>query len=99
MTIQANFVRTFTEVNDEEGTISSEEWKPSHSNFTKFVETDKRHAVANVRRVLKEANRPMSFKELKECLLHSNDMLDKVISSELKLKHLVETKGRYYFNS
>ena len=77
-----------------EDDVENEIWNPSPQGFVAFQVRDAQQATRNIAMVL-GLSRPLSTKELKECLLHSTDCIERVLSASVKNGSLLEEKGRY----
>jgi hypothetical protein len=81
-------------INDKEE-ISSDHWNPKPETFARFLKRDLVLAKFNMMQVLQHSKEPMMFREIKECLLHSSDTLEKVLSDKVASGQVVENKGSY----
>lgn len=76
---------------DEE--ISREEWEPSTKQMLAYLKREKELAVGNLRLCLLSG--PLSFKNLRECVLHTADTMEQVITSEIASGRVKEDSGEY----
>jgi hypothetical protein len=74
--------------------IGNDEWNPTHEAFEKFLSRDFVLAVTNVRMAL-VGSRPMTMRDIKESCLHSNDVIERVLSAKIANGTVKEEKGRY----
>ncbi len=85
----------FNQYQDDEDTISSDDWNPTPITFTAFLKRDFVLASNNVKKLMLEAGRPVTVKELKESSLHSVDVIDQVLVSMIASGLVQENKSRY----
>lgn len=67
-----------------EDTVTSEEeekWNPTPEVFEAFLVRDEQLAASNLRLLLKGSRNPVSLKELRGSLLHSNETIDRVLAA------------------
>jgi hypothetical protein len=88
-----NEIRSFEESDEE---VSSENWNPSPETFNNFLKRDFVLAGHNMNQVLRNASEPLLFREIKECLLHSTDVVERVLVSKIASGNVVEEKGHYH---
>ena len=81
-------------VNDED-TIGTDTWNPRPEIFNHFLKRDFVLCSKNVQQMLLSTKEPQSLRELKECLLHSHDVIERVLSSKIASGMVREDKGRY----
>lgn len=70
-------------------------WEPTPAIFEAFLKRDFELAQRNVQMVMSARNAPMTLRDLKDCLLHSNDTIERVLSSQIVSGQVKEEKGRY----
>lgn len=75
--------------------IGHDDWNPRPEVFAGFLERDAVLAVANVMRVLREATGPLLFRELKDCLIHSTDTIERALNAKRASGQVREEKGRF----
>lgn len=80
---------------DDEMEGGSDDWNPTPAIFEGFLKRDFSLCARNMQLALENARSPLSFKELKEQLLHSADVIERVITSKIASGHLFENKGKY----
>jgi hypothetical protein len=77
-------------------TVDTEEkWNPTPAVFEAFLVRDEELATSNLRKVLTGRKDPVSIKELRGSLLHSNETIDRVLLSGIKAGVIQESKGEY----
>jgi hypothetical protein len=74
--------------------IGNDEWHPTPETFEKFLSRDFVLAVNNIRLAM-VGSRPMTLRDLKESCLHSNDVIERVLSAKIANGTVKEEKGRY----
>jgi hypothetical protein len=81
---------------DEVCSPNPDSWKPTEKTYEKFVGRDFALCSTNIT-VLLRANGAMSPKELKECLLHSTDTIERalVVKVEARKVYPADADGRY----
>lgn len=70
----------------------SEDWNPTSEVLQAFMVRDFELAQSNVQQAM---TRPMTVRELKECTLHSQDVIERVLSSKIASGLVSESKGKY----
>lgn len=75
--------------------IGRDDWNPRKEVFEGFLKRDLVLAGFNVERVLREADKPLLFREIKECLIHSTDTIERALVSKVASGTVREEKGRY----
>lgn len=80
---------------DDEMEGGSDDWNPTPAIFEGFLKRDFDLCSRNMRMILNDARGSMTFKSLKECLLHSADVIERVITSQIASGKMVENKGNY----
>ena len=86
--------QTQNQNDQDDESIGSDEWNPTPESFQKFLTRDFALASNNVRLAL-TGSRPMTLRDLKESCLHSNDVIERVLTSKVASGSVVEEKGRY----
>jgi hypothetical protein len=74
--------------------IGSDDWKPTKEAFKSFLDRDLVQAMNNVRLAM-VGSRPMTLRDIKESCLHSNDVIERVLTSRIASGTVKEEKGRY----
>jgi hypothetical protein len=85
--------RSMPDPNDEDS-IGSDVWNPTPKAFEAFLARDFALAINNVRMAL-TGSRPMTLRDLKESCLHSNDVIERVLSAKVANGTVKDDKGRY----
>jgi hypothetical protein len=52
-------------------------------------------AGLNMKQVLRSSDRPLLFREMKDCLLHSTDVIERALTSFVASGDVAEDKGYY----
>lgn len=71
------------------------EWKPTREEFGAYMKRDEELAFGNMRQVLKDAGREVSFRDIRECLLHSLDTVEYVLDQLIRSGEVSENRGRF----
>jgi hypothetical protein len=64
-------------------TLDREEWHPTPEQLEAHLQREVQMARHNLRVLLSGSKRPQSFKELRDCVLHSAETLDAALKLEL----------------
>jgi hypothetical protein len=91
--VAPNYREVVNQDDDVEG--GSDDWNPTPAIFEGFLKRDFALCARNMQMALENARQPLSFKEMKEQLLHSADVIERVITSKIASGHLFENKGKY----
>jgi|SRR5208282_4005460 len=88
---------TYREVANQDGDVEggSDEWNPTPAIFEGFLKRDFVLCARNMQMALENARQPQSFKDMKECLLHSQDVIERVLSSRISAGTLTVNSGKY----
>jgi len=73
----------------------NDDWNPSQETFDKFLVRDFALAQRNIQQVLANRGVPMPLREIKECSLHSIEVIERVLASKMASGLVREDKGRY----
>ena len=80
---------------DDDETISNDFWTPSEFRFNEFLKRDFVLASRNIASALNNSDVPLSFREIKEQVLHSANVIERVLTSKVASgAYRVET-GKY----
>lgn len=85
----------FTQVSEDDDIDGGDKWCPTPKAFTAFMKRDFDLCSNNVRIVLENASGPQSFRDLKECMLHSVDCVERVLAARIVSGSIREEAGRY----
>jgi hypothetical protein len=87
---------TATKQNDEDEDQNRDEWHPTPEVFEAFLKRDLELATSNLVKAMTGVKFPMTLRDLKDCLLHSVDVIERVLTS-LQAAGRISTddKGRY----
>ncbi len=91
--VAPNYREVVNQDDDVEG--GSDDWNPTPAVFEGFLKRDFLLCSRNMQMALENARQPQSFKDLKEQLLHSADVIERVITSRIASGNLFENKGKY----
>ena len=83
-----------TFANDED-TIGSDNWNPTQKTYDHFIKRDFVLCSKNIHQLLLNNREPATLRELKECLLHSHDVIERVLSSKIASGLVREENGHY----
>ncbi len=70
-------------------------WNPTPENFQAFLVRDEQLAAGNIQVALRNSRGPISFKELKDSVLHSSALVERVLAASVANGSVLESKGRY----
>lgn len=73
----------------------SDDWNPTPAVFEGFLKRDFLLCSRNMQMALENARQPQSFRDLKECLLHSQDVIERVLTSRVAAGTLTVSNGKY----
>lgn len=85
----------FANPNADDVEVGTDTWLPTPAVLEGFFKRDFVLCGRNMQMVLENARMPLSFREVKEQLLHSVDVIERVITSKIASGHLFEAKGKY----
>jgi hypothetical protein len=80
---------------NDDDTIGTDDWNPTEKTFNHFLKRDFVLCSKNVQQLLLSTRDSQSLRELKECLLHSHDVIERVLASKIASGLVKEEKGRY----
>ena len=80
---------------DADDVIGSDKWSPSKETFKGFLVRDYQLATHNLQMAMRNQGTPMSFRDLKEQLLHSADTVELVLTTLFSTKKITENQGKY----
>lgn len=82
---------------DDKDTVDAEneKWNPTPAIFEGFLVRDYELATQNVSMLMQARRAPMSAKELKDQSLHSSDVIERVLTSNVAAGLMTEAKGKY----
>lgn len=75
--------------------LDREEWNPTRQEFEAFMVRDEELAFNNVQHVLKCSDREITFRDLRDCLLHSVETVEYVLDQLIKRGVVKENKNRF----
>lgn len=89
--------KSYREVAKDEDDVEggSDDWNPSPAIFEGFLKRDFLLCSRNMQMALENAGQPLSFREMKEQLLHSQDVIERVITSKVASSNLFASNGKY----
>ncbi len=73
----------------------SEKWNPTPQVFEAFLVRDYELATQNINMLMSARRAPMSARELKDQSLHSTDVIERVLTSNVASGLMTEAKGKY----
>jgi hypothetical protein len=83
----------------QDGEVEREEWNPTQAQLHEYFAHETELARSNVRMVLTNfGRRGMSFKEIRECMLHSADTVGDSLDMEVAAGRIKSEEGRYFLN-
>lgn len=72
-----------------------DKWNPTPETFQAFLVRDEQLAAGNIQVALRNSRNPISFKELKDSVLHSSALVERVLEASVANGTVLESKGRY----
>ncbi len=72
-----------------------DKWNPTPETFQAFLVRDEQLAAGNIQIALRNSRGPISFKELKDSVLHSSALVERVLNASVADGSVLESKGRY----
>lgn len=72
-----------------------DKWNPTPEVFQAFLVRDEQLAAGNIQVALRNSRGPVSFKELKDSVLHSSALVERVLNASVANGTVLEAKGRY----
>ncbi len=72
-----------------------DKWNPTPETFQAFLIRDEQLAAGNIQIALRNSRGPISFKELKDSVLHSSGLVERVLADSVSNGTVLESKGRY----
>ena len=72
-----------------------DKWNPTPEVFQSFLVRDEQLAAGNIQVALRNSRGPISFKELKDSVLHSSALVERVLTASVANGTVVEAKGKY----
>ena len=80
---------------NDEDTIGTDDWSPTKEAFKSFLKRDYELACSNVSAVLRSSRNSLTLRDIKESCLHSNDVIERVLTSLIASGRVTEERGRY----
>ena len=79
---------------DDADVIGKDTWEPSKEIFQSFLKRDQQLAKYNLLLAMSDG-KPMSLRDMKDCMLHAIDTIERVVAAHVKAGKLKEDKGFY----
>jgi hypothetical protein len=73
----------------------SDKWMPTPETYAAFLVRDYELATHNIKLLMQARQSPVNAKELKDSLLHSTDVIDRVLTDLVSSQFLTENQGKY----